>query len=133
MKVLRAGPAPLPLGAMDTQPQAKLRVRGEPFFIATRGLGVIGELVEGDLFFARPVTVAIPGGPEGDVIEQVGAVESARLAEPPHELPGLIFLDAMRGTERGEFLRSLLQPGTVLTLTGPGVVEPSDPRFRRKR
>jgi len=66
---------------------AKFRVRGQAFTITGRGVAVIGWLDEGTLRCGRPVSVAIPGGPGGDIIEQ-SIVEAARLAEPPHELPG---------------------------------------------
>lgn len=110
------------------EPRALLRVGGEPFFITGRGVGVIGTLVEGSLRFAWPATVAIPGGPEGVVIEHVACIESARVPDPPHELPGMLF-GAERGSERAELLLGLLRPGTLLTITGPAVISPADGRF----
>ncbi len=114
------------------QKEAKLRVRGEPFFITGRGLGVIGYPVDCSLRFAQPVTVAIPGGPDGEVIEHVAHVEAARVREPPGELPGLVF-PAERGSARAELLRALLRPGTLLKLTGDAVIYPSDNRFPQGR
>jgi hypothetical protein len=110
--------------------QVKFRVRDRAFTIAGRGIGVIGWLDQGSLWCARPVTVSIPGGPNGDVIEQ-SHVEAARLAEPPHELPGLIFRTDPDG-EHAALLMRLLVDGTVLTLTGPAVVDPSNPWYEKR-
>ena len=41
---------------------------------------------------------------------------------------GLIF-GAERGTERAGLLLRLLRPGTILTLTGDAVIDPTDARY----
>jgi hypothetical protein len=110
--------------------QVKFRVRDWSFTITGRGVGVIGWLDQGSLRCGQPVTVAIPGGDDGDIIEQ-SIVEAARLAEPPHELPGLIFLTDTNSAYAA-LLRRLLVEGTVLTLTGPGVVGPSSPWWEKR-
>ena len=110
--------------------QAKFRVRDRAFAITGRGIGVIGWLDQGSLRCGQPVSVAIPGGQDGDIIEQ-SIVEAARLAEPPHELPGLIFLTDTNG-EHAALLRRLLMDGTVLTITGPAVVDPSSPWYEKR-
>lgn len=110
--------------------QVKFRVRDRAFTITGRGVAVIGWLDEGSLRCAQPVTVAIPAGHDGDIIEQ-SIVEAARLAEPPHELPGLIFLTDTNG-EHAALLTRLLVDGTVLTITGPAVVDPSSAWWEKR-
>jgi hypothetical protein len=101
----------------------RLRVTDGPFWITGRGLAVIGEMIEGDLYLARVVTVEIPLASGGVHVEEVPSVSAARHTGPP-DRPALIF-PAERGTERAEQLRAILQPGMVLTLTGPAVIPSS--------
>lgn len=60
------------------EPAARLRVTDGPFWITGRGLAILGEMVEGDLYLARAVTVEIPLPSGGVHVEEVSHVNSAR-------------------------------------------------------
>lgn len=113
---------------------ATLRVRDEPFFITGRGLVVVCEHVEGALYIGpHEATVEIPDGAGGARVETVSAVEAA-LGLDWKDRPALLFR-----VERGEgetALRALLQPGTLLALTGSATEVPphtmSPAEFRRR-
>jgi hypothetical protein len=72
--------------------------------------------VDGDAWYGAAATVALPAGSAAEPVLEVAVVESARV--DGSERPGLVFR-AERGSEREVWLRELLRPGSLLTLTEP--------------
>ena len=103
-----------------------LRVREKPFFLTSRGVAVICEVVDGDVQFGLSAVATFPGGAGKPQTEAVSGVEAAldRSVEPAREWPGLVFA-AEAGSPRAESLCQLLVPGTLLTLTGPAAIPAS--------
>jgi hypothetical protein len=103
-----------------------LRVRNEPFFLTGRGLAVVCEPVDGDVRLFLPATVTIPGGPDGPQVEHVDVVEAVldRSGDQVREWPGLV-IRTERDSAHAELLRGLLQPGTLVSLTGPAAAPAS--------